>query len=124
MVAITAARVRELRTTGHVVFAYPHKGIIVVDGFKRFKANQAALSAAAKIYPRLANETMGKEILVYGLARGETERYTEELLSTQCHNTAEVEALMVKASKDGWHSFRVAKFTPGEMPDFAKTVRV
>ena len=43
---ITAAQVTKLKESGQVVFAYPRKGIIVVNGFKRFKATDAAIKAA------------------------------------------------------------------------------
>lgn len=61
---------------------------------------------------------MTQEILVYGLARGETESYMEDLLATNCRDLADVEKVKAAASADGWHSFRVAYFTPGEMPNF------
>ena len=64
-----------------------------------------------------------QEILVYGLARGETERYTEELLSSRCLTNEDVERVIAAASADGWHSFRIATFTPGELPNFAATVK-
>ena len=66
--------------------------------------------------------TMEREILIYGLRSGETERYMEELLSTQCKTPAQIESLKARAGADGFHSFRIAFFTPGEKPDFAKTV--
>jgi hypothetical protein len=43
---ISAAKVIALRASGQVVFAYPRKGIIVVNGFKRFKASPPAIKAA------------------------------------------------------------------------------
>ena len=46
MTTITAKQVADLKTTGHVVFAYPRKGVICVDGFKYFKACAQALAAA------------------------------------------------------------------------------
>jgi hypothetical protein len=58
------------------------------------------------------------EILVYGLKAGETERYMEDLLSSRCRTPADVEAVKAAASKDGWHSFRVAEYN-GEAPNFA-----
>lgn len=66
---------------------------------------------------------MGKEILVYALRAGETERYTEDLISSRCANAADDEKVKAAARKDGWHSFRVATFTNGELPDFIKSVR-
>ena len=62
------------------------------------------------------------EILIYALAKGETERYTEELISSHCRTAADVERVKTAASNDGWHSFRVATFTAGEKPDFTKAI--
>ena len=59
--------------------------------------------------------------LVYGLAKGETERYMETLLSTQLETPEAIEALKVRASKDGFHSFRITTCS-GEKPNFAKAV--
>jgi hypothetical protein len=61
-------------------------------------------------------------ILVYGLARGETERYTEDLLATTCRTQSDVEKVITAAAKDGFHSFRTAIFTEGEKPNFARAV--
>lgn len=62
------------------------------------------------------------EILIYGLAQGETLEYMEMLLSTQCKTEKQINALITRAKKDGFHSFRIAKYN-GEVPDFAQTVR-
>ena len=43
---ITAKQVADLKATGHVVAAYPRKGLVCVDGFKYFKAGVQALAAA------------------------------------------------------------------------------
>lgn len=43
---ITAKQVQELKAAGRVVFAYPRKKEIVVDGFKRYAASPAAIAAA------------------------------------------------------------------------------
>jgi len=64
-----------------------------------------------------------KEILVYALPSGETERYTEVLLSTQCKNEADIDKLKVKAKRDGFHSFRITTFTQGTVPNFAATLQ-
>ena len=64
------------------------------------------------------------ETLLYGIPKGETERYTEELLSTNASTEAQIEAVKAAASKDGFHSFRIAYFTPGEKVDFAGAVNV
>ena len=62
-------------------------------------------------------------ILVYGLARGETERYMETLLASRCRSQADVEKVKAAAARDGWHSFRVA-VSDGSAPDFARAVGV
>ena len=61
------------------------------------------------------------ELLVYGLAKGETKRYMEDLLASHCKSPADVAAVKAAASKDGWHSFRVAEYR-GEAPNFTKVV--
>ena len=66
---------------------------------------------------------MKTEILIYAIPKGETERYTEDLLASQCKTQADVDAVIAAATKDGWHSFRVTKFIPGTRPDFTKAIR-
>lgn len=61
---------------------------------------------------------MSTEILIYALPVNETERYTEVLLSTQCKNQTEIDALVKRATVDGFHSFRIANFTVGTKPNF------
>lgn len=48
--------------------------------------------------------------LVYGLAAGENEAWAEDLLATTCRTLADVDAVKTAAAKDGFHSFRVARF--------------
>ena len=64
---------------------------------------------------------MKEEILIYGLERGETRRYTEALLSTQCQTAADIEKVKEAASAAGYHSFRIA-FYDGSPPNFAAAV--
>jgi len=64
---------------------------------------------------------MPEQILVYGLAAGETERYMEQLLATACKTDADVERVKVIAAKDGWHSFRVTTWD-GLAPDFLRVI--
>ncbi len=64
---------------------------------------------------------MERIILVYGLPRGETERYTESLLSSRCKTAADVESVKAAAGADGWHSFRVT-VSDGRKPDFANVL--
>lgn len=63
-----------------------------------------------------------KEYILYGIPKGETDRYTEVILSTQCKTPAEIDAMKERASADGWHSFRVAIYG-GEAPDFGKVIK-
>ena len=67
-----------------------------------------------------------REILIYGLERGETRDYMENLLANflKDNNAASnIEKVKAAASAQGWHSFRIAYYN-GEAPDFAKAVRV
>jgi hypothetical protein len=70
---------------------------------------------------------MSKEILIYGLPKGETRDYMEDLLA--CFPVTDkaaqnVENVKAAASAAGFHSFRIAGFVPGTKPDFAKAVNV
>ena len=65
---------------------------------------------------------MNKELLLYGLAKGEHRKYMEQLLLS--NGTPEtVEKAKVLAKRDGFHSFRVTAFVEGK-PDFAGAIRV
>jgi hypothetical protein len=64
------------------------------------------------------------EYLLWGLRAGVTEDWREELLATRLPNRAAAERVIEIAEAEGFHSFRIAKFTEGEMPNFAKTVRI
>ena len=69
---------------------------------------------------------MSKEILIYGLPKGETRDYMEDLLA--CFPVTDSAALNIEkvkaaASAHGFHSFRVAAYN-GEAPNFAKAVNV
>ena len=67
-----------------------------------------------------------QEIIIYGLAKGETRDYMEDLLACfpDSANTARnIENVKQAASAQGFHSFRVATYS-GEAPDFAKTLNV
>ena len=70
---------------------------------------------------------MTTEILIYALERGETRDYMESLLAcfpSTDKAAANVEKVKAAASADGWHSFRIAKFVSGTVPNFAKAVNV
>jgi hypothetical protein len=70
---------------------------------------------------------MQREILIYGLAKSETRDYMEELLA--CFPATDkaaqnIDAVKAAASAAGFHSFRVAGFVPGAIPNFAAAVAV
>lgn len=65
-----------------------------------------------------------REVMVYGLRQGETERYAEELLAVFPHNhiaARNIAAVKDAAARDGFHSFRVANWN-GEAPNFGAAV--
>jgi hypothetical protein len=64
-----------------------------------------------------------REILIYGLEKGETRDYMETLLATNCRTPSDIEKVKAAASAQGWHSFRVAMYN-GEAPNFAKAVNL
>ena len=47
-------------------------------------------------------------ILVYGIAKGETKRYMEQLLSSRCKTPAEIELVKQAAAKDGFQQAKTA----------------
>lgn len=67
-----------------------------------------------------------KEILIYGLERGETRGYMETLLANfkdGVNTASNIDKVKAAASAQGWHSFRVATYN-GTAPNFAKAVTV
>jgi hypothetical protein len=67
-----------------------------------------------------------KEILIYGLERGETRDYMESLLANFPKNdnaASNIEKVKAAASAQGFHSFRIAYYN-GEAPDFASAIRI
>jgi hypothetical protein len=69
---------------------------------------------------------MKTEILIYGLAQGETRDYMETLLAcfkAGANTAANIERVKTAASAEGWHSFRVTTYN-GQFPDFAAAVNV
>ena len=67
-----------------------------------------------------------KEILIYGLERGETRDYMETLLANfkdSANTASNIDKVKAAASAQGWHSFRVATYN-GIAPNFAKAVNV
>jgi hypothetical protein len=66
------------------------------------------------------------EIIIYGLPKGETRDYMEDILAnfeSSANDQANIEKVKAVASAQGFHSFRVATFN-WEKPDFAKAARV
>lgn len=67
-----------------------------------------------------------KEILIYGLPKGETRDYMEDLLACFPKTdkaASNIEKVKAAASAQGFHSFRVTGYN-GEAPNFAKAVNV
>jgi hypothetical protein len=62
-----------------------------------------------------------RETILYGIPKGATERCEEVLLLTSA-TPAKIERVKALASKDGFHSFRVATVDLSVAPDFSKTV--
>jgi len=65
---------------------------------------------------------MTTNLIVWGLPKGKTERLHEVLLAETCRTQEDVERVKAAATKDGWHSFRVSRYTEGERPDFVGAV--
>jgi len=69
---------------------------------------------------------MQKEILIYGLPKGETREYMEDLLACFPANAKAEEntaRVLEAAGNDGWHSFRITSYN-GEAPDFTKVLNI
>lgn len=64
-----------------------------------------------------------QEILLYGLAKDDTESYKEELLATNCKNQDDINKVIKHATEHGFHSFRVAYYN-GEKPNFIKALNI
>jgi hypothetical protein len=66
---------------------------------------------------------MTNETLLYGIPKGATERYEEVLLLTKA-TPEKIERVKELATRDGFHSFRVAQIDLSTPPDFRKTLNV
>jgi hypothetical protein len=67
-----------------------------------------------------------KEILIYGVPRGESCNYMEALLAcfkSGANDALNIERVKAAASEEGYHSFRIA-FYNGEKPNFEKAVQL
>jgi hypothetical protein len=62
------------------------------------------------------------ERVMYGLPKDSTERYEEVLLLTNIQSDKQIERVKELASKDGFHSFRVAEINLAVVPNFGKVV--
>jgi len=63
-----------------------------------------------------------KETILYGIPKGLSERYEEVILLTNA-TSEKIERVKVLATKDGFHSFRVAEIDLSVVPDFSKVIR-
>lgn len=63
------------------------------------------------------------EILIYGIAKGDTERYQEDLLSTNCKTEQDIQKVLKVAKEHGFHSFRITTYN-GEAPNFIKALKI
>ncbi len=67
-----------------------------------------------------------KEILIYGLERGENRDYMETLLANfkdGANTASNIDKVKAAATAAGFHSFRVTTYN-GAAPNFAKAVNV
>jgi hypothetical protein len=67
-----------------------------------------------------------KEILIYGLERGESRDYMETLLANfkdGVNTASNIDKVKAAATAAGFHSFRVTTYN-GAAPNFAKAVNV
>lgn len=62
------------------------------------------------------------EYVMWGIPKGETERYTEVLLLSDASDPRRVECVKELAARDGFHSFRIAAIDLRIAPDFGKSV--
>ena len=63
------------------------------------------------------------EILIYGIAKDQTERYMEDLLSTNCKTEQDIQKVLKVAKEHGFHSFRITSYN-GEAPNFIKALTI
>lgn len=63
----------------------------------------------------------GVELLLYGIAKGDTERWQEQLLYSKAKTQSDIEKIKTIAAKDGFHSFRVTTYD-GSAPDFTRVL--
>jgi hypothetical protein len=69
---------------------------------------------------------MKREILIYGVPRGESCDYMESLLAcfkSGANDALNIERVKAAASEEGYHSFRLAYYN-GEKPNFEKAIQI
>lgn len=64
------------------------------------------------------------ELILWGLPKGKTDRLHEVILSTQCKTQEELGKIKVRATKDGFHGFRVSHLDLSKKPDFTKGLNI
>lgn len=100
-------------------------GLEILKAGRQIPKGFRVSSASGKAVPKTEATASAPEFLLYGLPKGETERHTETILYSKGKSEDDpmIEKVKGLASKDGWHSFRVAKFVPGTRPDFGRAVK-
>lgn len=63
-----------------------------------------------------------KLYILWALPKDSNDRLDEKPMTSMALTSKQVEKVKAAASKDGWHSFRVAE-DDNELPDFVKAVR-
>jgi hypothetical protein len=92
------------------------------DRYARVLDGADIANNAGEAKPQVQEQRTMKETVLYGLPKDATERYEEVLLLTNA--TPElIERVKVLASRDGFHSFRVAEIDLSIAPDFTKILR-
>ena len=64
-----------------------------------------------------------RELILWGLRKGENRPWMEELLLTHATSMEEIKKIKKIAEKEGWHHFRVDFVDLTTPPDFTKTIR-
>lgn len=65
---------------------------------------------------------MKNEIVLWGIAKGETEAWKEQVLYTKATNMNDIDKVRAIAAKDGWHSFRVSVIDLSQEPNFKECI--
>jgi hypothetical protein len=62
------------------------------------------------------------EYVLYGIPKGETERYSEVILLSEASDAKRVEKVKELAGKDGFHGFRLARIDLTVAPNFGRNI--